>query len=79
MFGITTILSGYYIGKSNIEYLTSNKKVIKVFKILFLTFSLTGIMLENFIIWQIIDIFMFIMIIINIYSIIHIMRNKYDR
>lgn len=70
LFGITTILSGYYIGKSNIEYLANSKKTLTIFKILFIIFSILGMFLKNEVIWKYIDILLFIMILINIYSII---------
>ena len=70
LFGFTTVLSGYYIGINNIEYLTNNKIIINVFKILFISFCILGIVLKNNIIWKYLDSFIFIMIIINLYSII---------
>ena len=78
LFGATTILSGYYIGKINIEYLTSNKIVLFIFKLLFILFSILGIVINNNYIWKYLDIFIFIMIIINSYSIISLVM-KYDR
>ena len=70
LFGTTTILSGYYIGKSNIEYLTNNKIYLYTFKIAFIIFALLGIYLSPTFLWKIIDSSMFLMILINIYCII---------
>ena len=70
LFGITTVLSGYYIGVSNIKYLSNNKFIIRLFKILFMLCSVLGIILNNNYIWKYSDILLFIMIIINSYSII---------
>ncbi len=70
LFGITTVLSGYYIGVSNIKYLSNNKFIIRLFKILFILCSVLGIILNNNYIWKYSDILLFIMIIINSYSII---------
>ena len=70
LFGITTVLSGYYIGVSNIKYLSNNKFIIRLFKILFILCSVLGIILNNNSIWKYSDILLFIMIIINSYSII---------
>lgn len=78
LFGFTTVLSGYYIGKSNIEYLTDNKIVLNTFKVLFILFCILGILFNSEIIWKYLDIFIFIMIIINSYSIIKLVM-KYDR
>lgn len=69
-FGFTTILSGFYIGKTNIEYLTKSKLILNVFKLLFIVVTLSGIIINNFFIWKYLDNLIFIMIIINSYSII---------
>ena len=78
LFGFTTVLSGYYIGINNIEYLTNNKIVLNTFKVLFILFCILGILFNSEIIWKYLDIFIFIMIIINSYSIIKLVM-KYDR
>lgn len=70
LFGFTTILSGFYIGKTNIEYLTKSKLILNVFKLLFIVVTLSGIIINNFFIWKYLDNLIFIMIIINSYSII---------
>ena len=78
LFGFTTILSGYYIGKNNINYLTKNKSILFIFKILFILFCILGILFNNEFIWKYLDIFNFAMIIINSYSIINLVMH-YDR
>lgn len=70
LFGITTVLSGYYIGVSNITYLTNNKLILIVFKLLFIMSCVLGIIINNTSIWKYSDMLIFIMIIINSYSII---------
>lgn len=70
LFGFTTILSGFYIGKINIEYLTKSKLILNIFKLLFIVVTLSGIIINNFFIWKYLDNLIFIMIIINSYSII---------
>ena len=76
LFGFTTILSGYYIGKNYIEYLTGSKVLLIVFKILFITVCLLGIVIDNSIIWKYLDYLLFIMIIINSYSIIKLLGSE---
>lgn len=71
LFGFTTILSGFYIGKTNIEYLTKSKLILNIFKLLFIVVTLSGIIINNFFIWKYLDNLIFIMIIINSYSIIN--------
>lgn len=70
LFGFTTILSGFYIGKTNIEYFTKFKLILNIFKLLFIVVTLSGIIINNFFIWKYLDNLIFIMIIINSYSII---------
>ena len=70
LFGFTTILCGFYIGKTNIEYLTKSKLILNIFKLLFIVVTLSGIIINNFFIWKYLDNLIFIMIIINSYSII---------
>lgn len=72
LFGITTVLSGYYIGLSNIEYLTNKSIHIRLFKLIFIVFCILGIILKNSFIWKYLDILIFIMIIINSYSIMYL-------
>ncbi len=70
LFGITTVLSGYYIGISNTRYLTNSKLLTNIFKTLFIIFCTLGIILKDDFIWKYVDTLIFIMIIINSYSII---------
>lgn len=74
LFGSTALLGGYYIFKSNIDYLFNNKVISYISKILFILIVLSGIFINNDYIWKYIDILIFIMIIINSYSIIKLIR-----
>lgn len=76
LFGFTTILSGYYIGKNYIEYLTGSKALLILFKILFIIVCLLAIVIDNSIIWKYLDYLLFIMIIINSYSIIKLLGSE---
>ncbi len=74
LFASTAVLGGYYILKSNIDYLFNNKIVSYIFKILFIVIVLSGMFIKNNYIWKYTDILIFIMIIINSYSIIKLIR-----
>lgn len=74
LFGFTTILSGYYIGKTNIEYYTNSKIIKIIFNTLFIIITVLGIIIKNNFIWNNLDNLLFIMIIINSYSIIKSLR-----
>lgn len=79
LFGFTTILSGYYIGKNNIEYLINNKKILSIFKIIFISFAVSGILFKSIFLWNLVDNLIFIMIIINSYSIIKLIKCKKEK
>ena len=79
LFGFTTILSGYYIGKNNIEYLTNSKVILSIFKIIFIVFAVSGILFKSEFLWNIVDNLILIMIIINSYSIIKLIKCKKEK
>lgn len=79
LFGFTTILSGYYIGKNNIEYLTNSKLILTIFKIIFIVFAVSGIIFKSDFLWNIIDNLILIMIIINSYSIIKLIKYEKEK
>lgn len=76
LFGFTTILSGYYIGKNNIEYITNDKRILMIFKIIFIFFAVSGIVFKSDFLWKCVDNLIFIMIIINSYSIIKLIEKE---
>lgn len=78
LFAITTIISGYYIGVSNLTVITKNKKLVLLFKIFVLLFCIGGIYISSNVIWKFVDILMYILIIINIYSLFKIYRGEKD-
>lgn len=64
LISTSSIISGIYIGISNLEHLT-NKKITFIFKILIIIFLILGIFINNNKLWLITDIFMLILIFIN--------------
>ena len=64
LLGTSSIISGIYIGLSNLEHLT-NKKITTTFKILLIITITTGIYLKSDKIWLLTDIFMLILIFLN--------------
>lgn len=79
LFGFTTILSGYYIGKNNIEYLTNSKVILSIFKTIFIVFAVSGILFKSEFLWNIVDNLILIMIIINSYSIIKLIKCEKEK
>ncbi|MBQ3142022.1 MAG: alanine:cation symporter family protein [Bacilli bacterium] len=78
LFGITTILSGIYIGVSNLKVICNNNTSSFIFKIFVILFSCIGLYINVDLIWEITDIFLLVLLSINSYSLIKIVRGKYD-
>lgn len=67
LLATTTIISGLYIGVSNLTYIFNNKKIVNIFKLIFLICIILGIFINTDKIWLLIDTMMFIVIILNAY------------
>ena len=74
LFGLTTILSGYYILTSNINYLFHSKRLLIINKIIFILVLSIAVFIDTSFLWKYTDILIFIMIIINSYCIIKLIR-----
>ena len=71
LFAISTILSSYFYTLKGINYLNnSNKEDNNKLKIILLFFALTGMLINSSIIWNIIDILILFLLLINIYTIL---------
>lgn len=64
LISTSSIISGIYIGISNLEHLT-NRVITLIFKILIIIFLILGIFIKNNKLWLITDIFMLILIFTN--------------
>ncbi len=78
LFAITTIMSGYYIGESNLRNIFKSKKIILIFKIFVLLFCIGGVFIETDAIWKFVDILMYSLIVINFYSLFKLYRGELD-
>ena len=65
--------------KNNIEYLTNSKIILTIFKIVFIVFAVSGIIFKSDFLWNIIDNLILIMIIINSYSIIKLIKYEKEK
>ena len=65
--------------KNNIEYLTNSKIILTIFKIVFIVFAVSGIIFKSEFLWIIIDNLILIMIIINSYSIIKLIKYEKEK
>lgn len=75
LLATTTIISGFYIGISNLTYIFKSKIINNIFKITFTLLIISGIFINTTKLWYYIDIMMFILIIINAY-IVNKLKNK---
>ncbi len=75
LFAFTTLLSGYYILESHINYLIYKKSIKNIIKISFLIILTLSSIIDSSFLWKYTDIFIFIMIIINSYSIIKLLKD----
>ena len=76
-FAFSTVISGYYYGESNIKYLypkISNKQIFIV-KIIVVILLLYGAIIKSSILWNIVDIGVALLAIINIYAIMSLRKN----
>ena len=69
LLSTTTIISGTYIGISNINFVFKNKALISLFKIVMIVSIISGIFINTSNLWIIIDTGMLILIILNSYII----------
>lgn len=67
LLATTTIISGLYIGVSNLTYIFKSKIIVNIFKITFIMCITIGIFTNTNSLWYFIDIMMLIIIVINSY------------
>jgi len=71
-FAFSTIISGYYYGESNLKYLDKNinSSHINLLKITTIILLIIGSIVNSSILWRLVDIFVALMAIINMYSLL---------
>lgn len=76
-FAFSTIISGYYYGENSLKFLKKNTTTKDIFTLKLLTLILLfiGSFISSSFLWQIVDIFVSLMAIINMYAIIKL-RDK---
>ncbi len=70
LFAFTTIVGNYYYGQSNVEYLTQNKKIMLLFRLCVLCMVMFGALTQVAVVWNLADLFMTAMALINIIAIL---------
>ena len=75
LFSFSSIITIYYYGESSLDFLIKNKKSIKLLKIVTLLSIFIGGIIKATAIWNLIDIFLAILTIINMYSVYSLKRS----
>lgn len=69
LFAFSSIVGNYYYGQSNIEFMNNKKSTLNIFRIIVVGFVLFGSVAQIEIVWNLADVFMGIMAIINLIAI----------
>ena len=82
-FAFSTIIAGYYYGESNLKYLKTNTNNfdISLLKIVTIIILIAGSVISASFLWSLVDIFVALMAIINMYSLISLRKiviKEYD-
>lgn len=70
LFAFTSIVGNYYYGETNIQFITENKVVLYGYRILVATMVLFGSIASMDLVWNIADVFMGLMAILNLIAIV---------
>ena len=70
LFAFSSIVGNYYYGQSNMEFVKLNKKGLNIFRILVVGIVLLGSLVKVQIVWNLADLFMGIMAVINLVAIV---------
>lgn len=74
MFAFSTIISSYYFGESNLTFFSKKRIINIIYKIIFMLVIISSCYIKPNILWNLTDYFVAILAIINVYSIIKIIR-----
>ena len=70
LFAFSSIVGNYYYGETNIQFITENKVVLYVYRILVAAMVLFGSIASMDLVWNIADVFMGLMAILNLIAIV---------
>ena len=69
LFAFSSIVGNYYYGQSNIEFISTNKTILTAYRVLVVAMVIFGALTAVDIVWNLGDLFMGFMAIINLYAI----------
>lgn len=70
LFAFSSIVGNYYYGQSNIEFMSENKTILNIFRAGVVVMVLFGSLTQMNIVWNLADVFMGLMAIINLIAIV---------
>lgn len=78
LFAFTSIIGNYYYGQANVEFLTRKRWVMVFFRTGVSVMVLLGAVLQLKLVWNLADLFMTVMALMNIYAILRLRRQVVD-
>lgn len=78
LFAFTSIIGNYYYGQANVEFVTRNRLVMALFRTGVSVMVLLGAVLQLKLVWNMADLFMTVMALLNIYAIFRLRRQVLD-
>ncbi|WP_400245235.1 alanine/glycine:cation symporter family protein [Niallia sp. JL1B1071] len=69
LFAFSSIVGSYYYGETNIQFITKNKAVLNIFRFATIAFVIIGAVAKLGMVWNLADLFMAIMTVINLIAI----------
>ncbi len=78
LFAFTSIIGNYYYGQANVEFLTRKRWVMAAFRTGVSVMVLLGAVLQLKLVWNMADLFMSVMALMNIYAILRLRRQVLD-
>lgn len=77
LFAFTSIIGNYYYGESNIEFLNSEKSTLTLYRVFVVGMVMFGSLTQVAIVWNLADLFMALMAILNIIAIVLLGKYAY--
>ncbi|WP_445505529.1 alanine/glycine:cation symporter family protein [Niallia sp. 03091] len=74
LFAFSTLIGNYYYGETNIEFLNTNKTALMVYRIGVLVMVLFGSVAKVQLVWDLADLFMGLMVIVNLIAILFLSK-----
>lgn len=78
LFAFSSIVSNYCYGEMNIEFITKNRVIIKMYNFLFIGMIMLGSVAQVSLVWNLSDLFMGLMAILNVIAIVMLKDDAFN-